>query len=134
MLVLVDYATRYPEAMPLHNISAKSVVQALFSDYLLCWHPERDSGMDTTQTVRIVGNTFYWKTVCTIPKWMGWWNGLIETLKSMILKFVHDDSWNWGRCSSALSKFSHDINSVSPIEGLNCEKIHRESPSITPNL
>ena len=30
VLVLMDYATRYPEAVPLHNISAKSVAQALF--------------------------------------------------------------------------------------------------------
>ena len=31
VLVLVDYATRYPEAVPLCTISAKSVAQALFS-------------------------------------------------------------------------------------------------------
>ena len=30
VLVLVDYATRYPEAVPLRTISAKSVAQALF--------------------------------------------------------------------------------------------------------
>ncbi len=30
-LVLVDYATRYPEAVALRNISAKSVAEALFS-------------------------------------------------------------------------------------------------------
>ena len=30
VLVLMDYATRYPEAVPLCNISAKSVAQALF--------------------------------------------------------------------------------------------------------
>ena len=30
ILVLVDYATRYPKAAPLRNISAKSVMQALF--------------------------------------------------------------------------------------------------------
>ncbi|XP_026003826.1 uncharacterized protein LOC113009615 [Astatotilapia calliptera] len=31
VLVLVDYATRYPEAVPLRTISAKSVAQALFA-------------------------------------------------------------------------------------------------------
>ena len=30
VLVLTDYATRYPEAIPLRNLSAKSVAQALF--------------------------------------------------------------------------------------------------------
>ena len=30
VLVLIDYATRYPEEIPLRNISAKSVAQALF--------------------------------------------------------------------------------------------------------
>ncbi|KAL7886261.1 hypothetical protein AOLI_G00065560 [Acnodon oligacanthus] len=30
VLVLVDYATRYPEAVPLRNISARSVAEALF--------------------------------------------------------------------------------------------------------
>ena len=33
VLVLIDYATRYPEAIPLRNISAKSVAQALFHAY-----------------------------------------------------------------------------------------------------
>lgn len=30
VLILVDYATRYPEVVPLRSISAKSVAQALF--------------------------------------------------------------------------------------------------------
>ncbi len=30
VLILVDYAMRYPEAVPLRTISAKSFVQALF--------------------------------------------------------------------------------------------------------
>ena len=34
VLVLVDYATRYPEAVPLRNISTKSVPQASFRNLL----------------------------------------------------------------------------------------------------
>ena len=30
VLVLVDYAMQYPEAVPQHTISAKSMVQAMF--------------------------------------------------------------------------------------------------------
>ena len=39
VLVLIDYATRYPEAIPLRNISAKSVV----SCHIAGGSPERDS-------------------------------------------------------------------------------------------
>ncbi len=42
VLVLMDYATRYSEAVPLRTISAKSVAGAV-SGHLLSWDPKRDS-------------------------------------------------------------------------------------------
>ncbi len=41
-LVLVDYATRYPEAVPLRSISAKSVARHCF-DSSPEWESQRDS-------------------------------------------------------------------------------------------
>ncbi len=61
-LVLVDYATRYPEAVALRNISAKSVAEALFSMISLVGIPKEiltDQGVYVTnhsRTLWIVGN------------------------------------------------------------------------------
>jgi len=49
VLVLVDYATRYPEAVPLRNIYAKCVTQALFQVISRVGIPERDSDGPGTQ-------------------------------------------------------------------------------------
>ncbi len=62
-LVLVDYATRYPEAVALRNISAKSVAEALFSMISRVGIP-KDSHRpghgvhvtDHSRTLRIIGN------------------------------------------------------------------------------
>ena len=64
VLVLMDYATRYPEAVPLRNISAKSVAQALFQIISRVGIPKEiltDQGMFMSRTLRkrIVGNTIY---------------------------------------------------------------------------
>ncbi|XP_051571299.1 uncharacterized protein LOC127450889 [Myxocyprinus asiaticus] len=62
VLVLVDYETRYPEAVPLHNISARSVAEALFKLISRVGIPKEiltDQGTtfvtDTTRALRIIG-------------------------------------------------------------------------------
>ena len=67
VLVLVDYATRYPEAVPLRNISAKSVAQALFQVISRVGIPKEiltDQGTSfMSRTLRelyeIIGNSVY---------------------------------------------------------------------------
>ena len=40
ILILVDYATRYPEAVPLKNIDAETVAEALLDMYSRVGEPE----------------------------------------------------------------------------------------------
>ena len=104
VLVLVDYATRYPEAVPLRNISAKSVVQDLFQ---IISHVGIPKEILTDQ-----GTSFMSRTLRELYELLGirsirtsvyhpQTDGLVErfnrTLKSMIRKFVHDDSQNWDK-------------------------------------
>ncbi len=58
-LVLVDYATRYPEAVPLCSISAKSVAEALFRIISRVGIPKEiltDYVTHANRTVRTIGH------------------------------------------------------------------------------
>lgn len=80
-LVVVDYATRYPEAVALHNISAKSVADALFRIISRVGIPK--------EILTDQGTTFMSHTLRKIYKLLGIKSVL--KLKNMIRKFVHDD-------------------------------------------
>ncbi|XP_029112827.1 uncharacterized protein LOC114912049 [Scleropages formosus] len=67
VLVLVDYSTRYPEAVPLRNITAHTVAEALFKIF----------------------------TRVGIPKTDGLVERFNRTLKNMIAKFMTDDPRHW---------------------------------------
>ncbi|XP_056627068.1 retrovirus-related Pol polyprotein from transposon 412 isoform X1 [Triplophysa dalaica] len=103
-LVLVDYATRYPEAVALRNISAKSVADALFSLISRVGIPKEiltDQGTAfMSRTLRELYGLLGIKTVRT-SVYHPQTDGLVErfnrTLKTMIRKFVHDDAKNWDR-------------------------------------
>ena len=104
VLVLVDYATRYPEAVPLCNISAKSVAQALFQVISCVGIPKEiltDQGtLFKSRTLRELYELLRIQCIKT-SVYHPPMDGLIErfnrTLKSMIQKFVHDDSRNWDK-------------------------------------
>ena len=103
VLVLVDYATRYPEAVPLRNISAKSVAQALFQMISCVGIPKEiltDQGTSfmsrTLQELYELLGIQSIKTGMYHPQMDGLVDHFNRTLKSMTRKFVHDDSHNLG--------------------------------------
>ncbi len=97
-LVLVDYATRYPEAVALRNISAKSVAESLFSMISRVGIPKEiltDQGTAfMSRTIRELYELLGIKSVRT-SVYHPQTDGLVErfnrTLKTMIRKFVHED-------------------------------------------
>ncbi len=103
-LVLVDYATRYPEAVALRNISAKSVAEALFSMISRVGIPKEiltDQGMAfMSRTIRELYELLGIKLIRT-SVYHPQTDGLVEqfnrTLKTMIRKFVHEDAKNWDK-------------------------------------
>ncbi len=103
-LVLVDYATRYPEAVALRNISAKSVAEALFSMISRVGIPKEiltDQGTAfMSRTIRELYELLGIKSVRT-SVYHPQTDGLVErfnrTLKTMIRKFVHEDAKNWDK-------------------------------------
>ncbi|XP_051500808.1 uncharacterized protein LOC127409893 [Myxocyprinus asiaticus] len=104
VLVLVDYATRYPEAMPLRNISAHSVAEALFKIISRVGIPKEiltDQGTTfMSQTLRELYELLNIKSIRTSvyhPQTDGLVERFNKTLKNMICKFVHDDARNWDK-------------------------------------
>ncbi len=103
-LVLVDYATRYPEAVALRNISAKSVAEALFSMISRVGIPKEiltDQGTAfMSRTIRELYGLLGIKSVRT-SVYHPQTDGLVErfnrTLKTMIRKFVHEDAKKLGQ-------------------------------------
>ncbi|KAI7808673.1 hypothetical protein IRJ41_011194 [Triplophysa rosa] len=103
-LVLVDYATRYPEAVPLHSISAKSVAEALFRVISRVGIPREiltDQGTAfMSRTIRELYELLGIKSVRTSvfhPQTDGLVERFNRTLKTMIRKFVHEDAKNWDK-------------------------------------
>ncbi|XP_061757255.1 uncharacterized protein LOC133553258 [Nerophis ophidion] len=101
-LVLVDYATRYPEAVPLRSISAKSVAQALFQVISRVGIPKEiltDQGTSfMSRTLKELYGLLGIKSIRTSvyhPQTDGLVERMNRTLKSIIRKFVHEDKPNW---------------------------------------
>ncbi|KAK5854605.1 hypothetical protein PBY51_004785 [Eleginops maclovinus] len=104
VLVLVDYATRYPEAVPLRNISAKSVAQALFHIISRVGIPKEiltDQGTSfMSRTLRELYELLGVRSIRTSvyhPQTDGLVERFNKTLKNMVRKFVHEDSRNWDK-------------------------------------
>uniref|UniRef100_A0AAQ4NNT0 Integrase catalytic domain-containing protein n=1 Tax=Gasterosteus aculeatus aculeatus TaxID=481459 RepID=A0AAQ4NNT0_GASAC len=104
VLVLMDYATRYPEAVPLRSISAKSVAQALFQVISRVGIPKEiltDQGTSfMSRTLRELYELLGVKSVRTSvyhPQTDGLVERLNKMLKSMICKFIHNDKCNWDK-------------------------------------
>lgn len=104
ILTIVDYATRYPEAIPLKNISSKTVADALIQCFTRLGIPE--------ELVSDQGSNFVGKLMTQLYEHLGITkiqtsvyhpeaNGLVErfngTLKTMLRKFVKDSVQDWDR-------------------------------------
>ncbi len=103
-LVLVDYATRYPEAVPLRSISAKSMAEALFRIISRVGIPKEiltDQGTAfMSRTLKELYELLGIKSIRT-SVYHPQTDGLVErfnhTLKSMVRKFVKEDAKNWDK-------------------------------------
>ncbi|KAL8606779.1 hypothetical protein ACOMHN_049608 [Nucella lapillus] len=109
VLVMVDYATRYPEATPLKNIRAETVAEAAFDMWTRTGIPESvltDNGSQFTgQVMKEVYRLLAIKGQYTTP-YHAQCNGLVErfngTLKRMLRSLVQDKPKQWDRWIPAL--------------------------------
>ena len=104
ILTLIDYATRYPEAIPLKTTHSRVIAESLisvFSRVGLPYEIVSDQGSDLigqlmTQLYEVLGISHI-KTSVYHPEP----NGLVErfngTLKHMLMKFVENQTDNWDK-------------------------------------
>ena len=104
VLVMVDFATRYPDATPLKNIDSASVAEALFTMWTRVGAPEEvltDRGSQfTSETMDQVFHLLAIKGLRTTP-YHAQANGLVErfnaTLKAMLRKLCRERPRDWDR-------------------------------------
>jgi hypothetical protein len=109
VLVMVDYATRFPEATPLKRIDAETVAEALWTMWSRLGIPKTvlsDQGSQfTSQCMREVHKLLAVKGQTTTP-YHAQCNGLVErfngTLKSMLRKMASEKPGTWDRYIPAL--------------------------------
>ena len=102
VLVICDYATRYPEAIPLRSIEAKKIANELVKLFSRVGIPKEiltDQGSNfTSKLLKEIYQMLSIKGVTTSP-YHPQTDGLVErfngTLKSMIRKFVDEDPRGW---------------------------------------
>ena len=104
ILTLVDYATRYPEAVALKNIEAETVAEALVGIYCRVGVPEEmltDMGTQfISKCMKEVSRLLSVKQLTTTP-YNPQCNGLVErfngTLKTMMKKLCSEQPRQWNR-------------------------------------
>jgi hypothetical protein len=109
ILVVVDFATRYPEAVPLRHIDTTTVAEALWSIWTRVGVPERiltDRGSQfTSEQMREVNRLLSIHGHTTTP-YHAQCNGAVErfngTLKTMIRRLCSDQPREWDRFLSTL--------------------------------
>ena len=109
ILVMVDYATRYPEAIPLKTVESEEVAEALWVMWSRLGIPREvltDRGTQFTGAVmQEVYRLLAVKGLTTTP-YHAQCNGLVErfngTLKSMIRKLVAENPRQWDRMVPAV--------------------------------
>ena len=104
ILTLVDYATRYPEAVPLKKITTEAVAEALLDIYSRVGIPEEvltDQGTQfMSECMKEVSRLLSIKGLTSTP-YHPICNGLVErwngTLKSMLKRLCQDQPKQWHR-------------------------------------
>ena len=104
ILTLIDYATRYPEAVPLKKITTEAVAEALLDIYSRVGIPEEvlpDQGTQfMSECMQEVSRLLSIKGLTSTP-YHPICNGLVErwngTLKSMIKRLCQDQPKQWHR-------------------------------------
>ncbi len=104
ILVICDYATRYPEAFPLRSINTPRIIQALVQLFSRVGIPEEvltDQG--TNFTSRLMGQLHRQLGITAIrtsayhPQMDGLVERFNQTLKNMLRKFVSDTGRDWDK-------------------------------------
>jgi len=109
ILTVVDFATRYPEAVALKNITTTTVAEALVRIFARVGVPEEilsDRGTQlTSDMMKEVGRLLSLKQLTTTP-YHPQCNGLVErfnaTLKSMLKRMCSERPQDWDRYIDAL--------------------------------
>ncbi|XP_076449992.1 uncharacterized protein LOC143286334 [Babylonia areolata] len=109
ILTMVDYATRYPEAVALKHVSAETVAEALFTMWTRTGVPAEvltDRGSQFTGSVmQEVYRLLSVRGLTTTP-YHAQCNGLVErfnaTLKAMLRRLSHEKPQAWDRWIPAL--------------------------------
>lgn len=102
ILVVTDYATRYPEAFPLRNIKTRQIVNALIQFYSRVGIPREiitDQGTNfTSKQIKQVYSMLDIHPIKTTP-YHPQTDGMVErfnqTLKAMLRKFVSETGSDW---------------------------------------
>ena len=127
ILVLVDYATRYPEAVPMKSIESERVAEELVNMYSRLGFPREvltDQGTQFTANVmKEVGRLLSIRQLTTTP-YNPKCNGLVErfngTLKSMIKKMCEEKPKDWDRYINPLlfayRETPHEHTGFAPFE------------------
>ena len=109
ILMLVDYATRYPEAVALKKVTAEDVVEALVNMYSRVGVPEElltDMGPQfTSECMKEVSRLLSIRHLTT-SRYHPMCNGLVErsnaTLKAMLKRLCSEKPRQWDRYINAL--------------------------------
>ena len=102
LLTFMDYATRYPEAIPLRSVTSKDVTEALTSIFARLGFPGEllsDNGPNLTGTlISEMLEILHIKSIRTSP-YHPQTDGMLErfhaTLKAMIKKIKHQFQGQW---------------------------------------
>ena len=109
VLVMIDYGTRYPEAVAIPDIKATTVAEALWEMWTRLGIPEEiltDQGSQfTSSLMHEVNELLKIKSLTTTP-WHPQTNGLVEkfngTLKTMLRKLAVEQPREWDKFIPAL--------------------------------
>ena len=109
ILTLVDYATRYPDAIPLKNITTETLAEALVDMYSRLGIPEEvlsDMGAQFISECMVkVSRLLSIKQLTTTP-YHPQCNGLVEkfngTMRSMLKRLCSEQPRQWHRYINAL--------------------------------
>ena len=127
ILVLVDYATRYPEATPLKSIEAERVAEELVVMFTRLGFPREvltDMGSQfTSKVMKEVSRLLSIKQLTTTPYHPAC-NGLVErfngSLKSLLRKICEERPKDWDRYIAPLlfayRETPHDSTGFAPFE------------------
>ncbi|XP_075768997.1 uncharacterized protein LOC142821566 [Pelodiscus sinensis] len=108
-MVVVDYATRYPEAVPLRNTTARTLAEELFKLFARVGIPKEiltDQGTNvssrlTAELSRLL-NIHPLRMTVYHPQTDGLVERFNQTLKTMLRKFVAEDPRHWDKLLPAL--------------------------------